>query len=1248
MNKQTLRRAHPWFERSELKVLQSWLAGNVAASTSTSQHAHVDSSVCVVTGFAGAGKTVLVDQLLRRLELAGPRSENALAAIKSTSLFVFCTVTENGAARSDWTSTQSQESRESGSSSLPPSHNATDFANIIQRLLSDDGKADLVVLDGFEHAIELDAKNENFGCIRHAALREFVLSRMHDTHPSSKLIITTRIPVRDLEDARYEGRPYFQLHVGAVSAAAAEKVLAGEYKTLGKAELNRMALSTGCNMQMLELAAFQAAGSALPPARRRTDFLRSLLQRETRSQPTTLGLPRRRRVEALQARFDIASKFYQTLLEGLGIIDALHELSKYRLGIERGKLLACNDADAYELLESLGLLESLAAERSGALCVAPLVRYWIRHQWPQPTTQSLHRASHLIEANRRGQNQEDAIENDFYVALDTNDLPAGLDEATVRVEDFCWLRNDYARVIRMHHALESAQSRASRISTLPNQSELLDFDPRLEIAFGHSLLKTGFIVDAIKLLERVMRHSPDNACSAGLRICDGYINLGQFDAARTILARLQPNQPWQHACLRSYDEYLAHLAGARALERSQAVTLHMSPSHQVEVAVGKASPGTLQLNKFSLVPPLSEVISLADRAAYEQALVYELVSRARTSQLQLDAVRWLASVTTENRDPRAQDAGTWSPWFVRQARLICAEHACTANDFREVERLGRSVWNWAIQHEAPELICASLAVRAHSAAESDSLGHVRNLSGVSAAIACLDDALDRAREFRLVPLAAELALQRGRLFLAAGDTARAERDIIAIESQGTDYSLSGDLGETARPSAFCSLQAKVLRSQLNLLKAARILRSPTRFTVSDDSSTSLVKWLGEHRLMRDVRRLWMHAEALQLVQVAETDLKDCRNQLQKVAPGTDALLNDTLKHLEQGRLTTYPLENYLQPPAQPDSASIVRKLLGSVRPKGANVKELRGKVDVGIITVRHDEYSAVVERIGPTRAVRGGHYGYEHALVPLEDGSGQTVSVVVTSTVLQGNNVAQAVANHLISDLEPAWLFLVGIAGGVADPECGLGDVVVASYVNDFSASEARANGKRTFQVTGGAMHPDVMAFLGTRLVSSYRSFLELGGFLSDATLSNHPPVVLQDDRNFYGSDESKKETRQSLQARFPSGRRSGPPVFLPKISASANTLVKDPSLIKEWKKAARQIAAVEMELGGVYSAATSRRAALPVLAIRGISDVIGFKRDPNWTAYACHSAAGLAWAILRSGAIDFSTSRANHALGQK
>jgi hypothetical protein len=77
---------------------------------------------------------------------------------------------------------------------------------------------------------------------------------------------------------------------------------------------------------------------------------------------------------------------------------------------------------------------------------------------------------------------------------------------------------------------------------------------------------------------------------------------------------------------------------------------------------------------------------------------------------------------------------------------------------------------------------------------------------------------------------------------------------------------------------------------------------------------------------------------------------------------------------------------------------------------------------------------------------------------------------------------------------------------------------------------------------------------------------------------------------------------------------------------------------VQQWQESARQLTHIEMEAGGAYRAAHD--ADCPLLCVRGISDIVGFKRDPAWTAYACHSVASFTMALLRSNAIDFPSGR--------
>ena len=125
------------------------------------------------------------------------------------------------------------------------------------------------------------------------------------------------------------------------------------------------------------------------------------------------------------------------------------------------------------------------------------------------------------------------------------------------------------------------------------------------------------------------------------------------------------------------------------------------------------------------------------------------------------------------------------------------------------------------------------------------------------------------------------------------------------------------------------------------------------------------------------------------------------------------------------------------------------------------------------------------------------------------------------------------------------------------------------------------------------------------------------------------PPIEI-DGGEFYGDEAWQEKARAGLARQ---AARTVPIVTAGAVGFS-DRLVKDTRLLATFLlKAARQVIAVEMESAGVYRAATGR--GVPLVAIRGLSDVVGFKRDPAWTAYACHSAAAFMRAFLRTRPIE-------------
>jgi nucleoside phosphorylase len=207
---------------------------------------------------------------------------------------------------------------------------------------------------------------------------------------------------------------------------------------------------------------------------------------------------------------------------------------------------------------------------------------------------------------------------------------------------------------------------------------------------------------------------------------------------------------------------------------------------------------------------------------------------------------------------------------------------------------------------------------------------------------------------------------------------------------------------------------------------------------------------------------------------------------------------------------------------------------------------------------------------------------------------------------------------------------VVGIAGGVPSYELTLGDVVVSSRIADFSVEAVIQGAEHEYALSGGPLHPAA----GTLAA-------DVGAMITDGEMNNwnapesigrdRPSVDLAEDR-FYGDDEWQKDVRTKICRHF-GGRASRPPLAITGAIASSDRLIKDHETLAVWLKIQRQVVAVEMESAGIYKA--TQRAQVPFLAIRGISDVIGFKRDPDWTSYACESAAAFARAFLLARPID-------------
>jgi nucleoside phosphorylase len=277
-------------------------------------------------------------------------------------------------------------------------------------------------------------------------------------------------------------------------------------------------------------------------------------------------------------------------------------------------------------------------------------------------------------------------------------------------------------------------------------------------------------------------------------------------------------------------------------------------------------------------------------------------------------------------------------------------------------------------------------------------------------------------------------------------------------------------------------------------------------------------------------------------------------------------------------------------------------------------------IDIGILTIRDDEFRAVLQVFADGHAIYKGRHR-EYTLRTADAGQGASYRLAILRQIEQGNGEAQEAARDLIDDLQPSLLLVVGIAGGLPSDDISLGDVVLSTRVLDFSVEARKFQEETTYNVGGGPISKLIAA--GVANLSARES--ELGSWRDD--LPAKPPVNVAPGK-VYGPGAWQRAVREKLQLHY--GKKASPraPKFAAGPIASSDRLVKDPKVLFPWITHARGILAVEMESAGVHRATRDRT---PMLSIRALSDIVGFRRQDSWTKYACASAAAFARAYLRT-----------------
>jgi len=148
-----------------------------------------------------------------------------------------------------------------------------------------------------------------------------------------------------------------------------------------------------------------------------------------------------------------------------------------------------------------------------------------------------------------------------------------------------------------------------------------------------------------------------------------------------------------------------------------------------------------------------------------------------------------------------------------------------------------------------------------------------------------------------------------------------------------------------------------------------------------------------------------------------------------------------------GRGTDYTSELLVEstPPETPTEAT-ARTRAPSVRPP-TQIEN----ADVAIVTIKKEEFDATLRAFSGNEVYVAPKSHRHYNIRTLDAGDAVQYRVAIVRQLEQGNGEAQAIARDIIQDLSPRLILVVGIAGGVPSKDFTLGDVVLATRVNDYS-----------------------------------------------------------------------------------------------------------------------------------------------------------------------------------------------------
>ena len=259
---------------------------------------------------------------------------------------------------------------------------------------------------------------------------------------------------------------------------------------------------------------------------------------------------------------------------------------------------------------------------------------------------------------------------------------------------------------------------------------------------------------------------------------------------------------------------------------------------------------------------------------------------------------------------------------------------------------------------------------------------------------------------------------------------------------------------------------------------------------------------------------------------------------------------------------------------------------------------MREQVDFAIVTPLEEERRAMLAKLPQAEVIRAGKHDarvYHSIELPVSRGTTKSsYSIVVSDLINMGRVDAAIVAKDLVQRWSPRYILLVGIAGGFERAGVNVGDVLIADQIVDPEQQKLTSDGP---EIRWSSHLVDPCLLVAAKQLSPDH-WQPASGRPVHGTSRRHIGTVCTGDK--VRADDS--------------------------LNGYAKT----------WPR----LIGVEMEAGGVASAAFQSVPAPGFFMVRGVSDLADKRKDASqtrsWRNYACDIAAQYAATLLNSAPVPF------------